>query len=128
MRRRKRKTVSGMVKTIPLSIALAALSTGVGFAADGDVYDHVQVELPDGKIAEFDLGLMADDPTYATLVKNTLTAAFERSAGILVQLDEDTWVEFGENAGKGVTLTGMKANPSAYAGTPDPDADFIKPY
>jgi hypothetical protein len=125
MRRRKRKNVSGIVKTVPLSIAFAALSSGVAFA-DAE-YDHVQVDLGNGGVYEFDLGLVSNDAAYAERVKKALAAAFEGGQSILVQVGENEWVEFGENASADLTLSDLKNDPNAYAGTRNPNADLVLP-
>jgi hypothetical protein len=126
MKRRKRKSVSRIVKTVPLSIALAALSAGPVFAADAE-YDHIQVELNDGKVYEFDLGLASTDAVYAAQVKTQLSAAFEDGRSILVQVGKDEWLEFGENASADLTLAGIKGESDKYAGTPDANAEIILP-
>jgi hypothetical protein len=123
MRRRKRKTVSGLVKTIPLSIALTALSTGTAFAAPADSDNKVQVEVAPGQYYQFDLSRAGSDATYAAAVKSYLTKAFEEGSEILIyDTDSGKWIDFGANAGAGVTLTDMKAgvnDNASYEGVPD---------
>jgi hypothetical protein len=126
MRRRKTKTVSRIVQTVPISIALAALSAPAVSAADAE-YDHIQVKLDSGKVYEFDLGLASTNQAYAEQVKAYLASAFEESRSILVQVSENEWVEFGENASADLTLAGIKNDPDRYADPPDPNAEMIRP-
>jgi hypothetical protein len=119
MRRRRKGGVSGIVRTIPLSMALAALSTGAAFA--DAPYDHVQVEMGNGQFYEFDLGLL-DEEAYAEKVREALSGAFTDGRSILVQVDENRWLEFGENASAELTLADiLDAEGDTYVKNPVPD-------
>jgi hypothetical protein len=97
-----------MVKTIPLSIALAALSTGTAFAAADDFGNKVQVEIGNGKYYTIDLAQANIDTTYKARVKSALIKAFEEGDSILVyDTDNDSWIDFGKYAGSGATLEDM---------------------
>jgi hypothetical protein len=129
MRRRKRqKGIPGIVKTVPLSIALAALTTtGMAFAADTD-YDHVQVDLGGGNVYEFDLGKLSESETYANRVKQDLSTAFLSSQSILVQVGQNEWVEFGEKASSVLTLDEIKnATGNDYKKDRNTNAQMILP-
>jgi hypothetical protein len=125
-RRKKQRTVSGIVKTVPLSIALAALTTTGAAFADAD-YDHVQVNLGSGKIYEFDLGKLSESADYASRVKRDLTEAFEKGGSILVQLGENEWVEFGQNASAVLTLSDIKDAADDYYRSPYQNVEMILP-
>jgi hypothetical protein len=122
--RKRKKGASGIVKTIPLSIALAALSTGVAFADTADA-QLVQVQKNDGKFYQFDLSQISDS-NYADQVKAALKEAFPAGKSILVQVSETEWVEFGQNASVDKTLADIKADPTNNLGNPDDNA--ITPY
>jgi hypothetical protein len=127
MRRRKRqKGIPGIVKTVPLSIALAALTTtGMAFAADTE-YDQVQVDLGGGNVFIFDLGEMENNTNYAKYVRDSLSDAFLRSQSILVQVGENEWVEFSEKASSVLTLEDIKKAGDTV--NSNPDAELILPY
>jgi hypothetical protein len=122
MRRRKKGGISGIAKTVPLSVALAALSTGVAFA--DAPYDHVQGDMGNGHTYEFVLGLL-DDAAYAEKVREALSGAFTGGRSILVQVDENKWLEFGENASAGLTLADIvNDGGDTYAENPNPSPDM----
>jgi hypothetical protein len=120
--RKRKKGASGIVKTIPLSIALAALSTGTAFA-DTEATQLVQVE-KDGYYYTFDLAQLSNE-AYAKQVRDALKEAFiAEDKSILVQVGDDEWVEFGKNASAERTLDDIKKNPNSYR----PDDSAITPY
>jgi hypothetical protein len=126
MRRKKKGGVSGIVKTIPLSVALAALSTGAAFADAPQ--GAVQVDMGNGSVYQFDLSLLEGNSAYATQVRTALEGAFTGGRSITVQVGDDKWLEFSENATAELTLDDIKnATGNDYRVDPDPAAVVIPP-
>jgi hypothetical protein len=130
--RKRKKGASGIVKTIPLSIALAALSTGTAFADTAET-QFVQVE-QDGAKYKFDLNRLSN-ADYAESVKKMLTGksatealtdAFKGGKSILVQVGEEEWVKFSEDASSVLTLADIEADKENHSSNPDDNA--ITPY
>ena len=115
MRQRKKKSLSRITKIVPLSVAVTMLTTGMSFA--GADYDMVKVDdgTGTGNHITIDVARMSTDADYAANMKALLTAAFQDSKSILVYDDEtDTWVEYGQNAREGITLSGMMTDPTEF--------------
>jgi hypothetical protein len=125
MRRRKKGGVSGIVKTIPLSVALAALSTGVAFADAPN--ELVHVDMGNNSIYQLDLSLLNTDATYAANVRRALGDAFIDGRSIRVQVDGSRWLEFSENATAELTLDGIMNAGNQFEVGSDSSAILITP-
>ncbi|MDR3120033.1 MAG: hypothetical protein LBU58_01665 [Clostridiales bacterium] len=136
-KRRNRKNennIPKIVKTIPLSLAVAAFATGTAFA-DTD-FLHVQDHL--GRIVEVDMATYNADSGlpggYKDIVKTMLKNAFVESRQIMVHDSEtDNWVEFGQNTKEGLSLDQILADQVQYEAVNPGDTlidpgDTIRPY
>ena len=124
--RRKKKGISQAIKTIPLAVAMAALSAGT-LTASALSTANIQITTPDGKILQYNLNGV--DSAVEARMKAQLKAAFEGGESIKVATDNgsgaEIWIEFSENAAK-EELGAMLADPtnSDWA-TPVVPPDFI---
>jgi len=105
--RRKKKGIPKTVKTLPLAVAIAALSAGSLSAAAADA-EVIQITTPDGKVLQYDLTTV--DGADQERMKQQLKEAFESGESIKVSEDGSTWVEFSEHAAQ-ATLEEMLTSP-----------------
>jgi len=86
-----------IVKSIPIAIAVAALSTGAAFAA-GNI-DQILIKDNDDKVlVDIDMAQFNSDASYATQMKELLKSHFKGydSQILLYDGDNDKWADLAD--------------------------------
>lgn len=91
-----------VTKAIPLSVAIAMMSTGNVIASNST--ESLNVDMGNGKIAMFDAALIITNEEYRAIVEDALKKAFENGDSIMVKDSYNSnWIDFGTNAKEGIS-------------------------